>query len=237
MAISKQSSTWSVWGTRCGGRAALSRPRPGTRASAGGSKRIPESLQDLSFEAPPVAVPAPGTGPGEVPSETSAVVGAGVAPGRSRAGRRTTTQFLAGIGSGLLAGTDGVGVAGRAATPRFLLGGMRCTTTAVGGTVGAAFGTGRGSTLGRGGTAGAARARRGRRVDRRRGFRGGVADGSSAARTLSRTAFRTMWMRSATNAATIASTSASMLIRLRRSVRTAPASSSTLLARKAPRHM
>ena len=131
------------------------------------------------------------------------------APLRSRAGRRTTTQLLAGTGVGAVRST--AGVAARSppwAARRAVFGGMRRTTTGGGG---AGLSLRAGSTAASAGAAGAGRAGRlGRR--RRRALGRGTARSPSASRRLSRATFRTRPTRSATKAVTVASICVLMLM-------------------------
>jgi len=136
----------------------------------------------------------------------------GAGPPSPRAGRRTTTQFLAGTGAGALASTLG-GAAGLTPPRRCFLGGMRRTRTG-GGSRGASVGrAGGGTSAARITAAGAGRTRRWRAgFCSRRCTAGEVGGSPSAARTISSATFRTSPTSSATNASTVASICVSMLI-------------------------
>ena len=143
-------------------------------------------------------------GPGSTSCGGSAV--------RARAGRRTTTQLLAGTRSGAVACGVGAEGAGRAARRRW--GGKRVTRTGAGagqsgGRAGAVAAVGGAATL-----AGLARRRRGAT---RRLADGETASVASASRTPSRATLRTRSARPATNAVTSTSICSSLCIASRAS--------------------
>jgi hypothetical protein len=142
---------------------------------------------------------------------TEAAALSGAVSRRSRAGRRTTTQLLAGTGAGaLLSTTDASARSRPPRTParRGFFGGMRRTATGEGGGGGGGLMLVGGSTRATAGAVSAARAGRAGR----RARRAGMVRSPSASRTLAKASFRTRPTRSATKAVTVASICVVMLI-------------------------